>query len=91
MAESSHKVQFPESVKVEERHRPRQQPTQKYDRKEIQRRIDIENWMEEQLTDLYQVKEREREREERNEKDAFAEDTVSAWAMQLHLVKKASI
>lgn len=55
MAQSSHHVQFPEGVKVEERPKPKQQPTQKYDRKEIQRRLDIENWMEEQLVDLYLV------------------------------------
>ena len=29
-------------------------PTQKYNRKEIQKRLDIENWMEEQLKELYQ-------------------------------------
>ena len=55
MAEPSHHVQFPEGMKAEERPKPKQQPTQKYDRKEIQKRLDIENWMEEQLADLYQV------------------------------------
>ena len=58
MAESSHHVQFPEGVKVEERPKPKQQPTQKYDRKEIQKRLDIESWMEEQLADLFQVRNR---------------------------------
>ena len=57
MAESSHHVQFPEGVKVEERPKPKQQPTQKYDRKEIQKRLDIESWMEEKLADLFQVRE----------------------------------
>ena len=57
MAQSSPHVQFPESVKADERGKPKQQPTQKYDRKEIQKRLDIENWMEEQLADLYEVPE----------------------------------
>ena len=30
------------------------QPTQRYERKEIQKRLDIENWMEQQLKDLYE-------------------------------------
>ena len=55
MAEPSHHVQFPEGMKAEEHPKPKQQPTQKYDRKEIQKRLDIENWMEEKLADLYQV------------------------------------
>ena len=55
MAQSSPHVQFPEGVKAEERPRLKQQPTQKYDRKEIQKRLDIETWMEEQLVDLFQV------------------------------------
>ena len=58
MAHSSPHVQFPDGVKAEERGRHKQQPTQKYDRKEIQRRLDIESWMEEQLAELYQVRER---------------------------------
>ena len=28
-------------------------PTQKYNRREIQKRLDIETWMDEQLRDLY--------------------------------------
>lgn len=28
-------------------------PTQKYNRKEIQKRLDIETWMDEQLKDLF--------------------------------------
>ncbi len=28
-------------------------PTQKYDRREIQKRLEIENWMDEKLKDLY--------------------------------------
>ena len=57
MAQSSPHVQFPEGVKAEERQKLKQQPTQKYDRKEIQKRLDTETWMEEQLLDLYQVSE----------------------------------
>ena len=49
-------VHFPEGVKQDERPKPRQQPTQKYDRKEIQKRLDVENWMEEQLSQLYEVR-----------------------------------
>ena len=55
-------VHFPEGV-LEERPKPRQQPTQKYDRKEIQKRLDIENWMEEKLSELYEVSERRWRRE----------------------------
>ena len=56
MAASSPHVQFPEGVKIEERHKPKQQPTQKYDRKEIQKRLEIESWMEDHLAELYQVR-----------------------------------
>ena len=55
MAQSSPHVQFPEGVKAEERPRLKQQPTQKYDRREIQKRLDIEEWMEKQLVKLYEV------------------------------------
>ena len=48
-------VHFPEGI-LEERPKPRQQPTQKYDRKEIQKRLEIENWMEEKLSQLYEVR-----------------------------------
>ena len=33
----------------------KQPPTQKYDRKEIQKRLDIETWMDEEMQRLYQV------------------------------------
>ena len=33
----------------------KQPPTQKYDRKEIQKRLDIENWMDEELKRIYGV------------------------------------
>lgn len=46
-------VQFSTEVLGENKPRPRQQPTQKYDRKEIQKRLDIEDWMDEQLRDLF--------------------------------------
>ena len=32
----------------------KQVPTQKYNRKEIQKRLDLESWMEEQLGELYE-------------------------------------
>lgn len=47
------RVQFSTETSVDSKPKPRQQPTQKYDRKEIQKRLDIENWMDEQLRDLY--------------------------------------
>jgi len=47
------RVQFATETSVDGKSKPRQQPTQKYDRKEIQKRLDIENWMDEQLRDLY--------------------------------------
>lgn len=46
------RVQFAESIS-DPKPRLKQQPTQKYDRKEIQKRLDIENWMDEQLRDLF--------------------------------------
>lgn len=46
------RVQFVDSI-ADPKPRMKQQPTQKYDRKEIQKRLDIENWMDEQLRDLY--------------------------------------
>ena len=46
-------VQFAGEVLGENKPRLRQQPTQKYDRKEIQKRLDVENWMDEQLRDLF--------------------------------------
>ena len=50
--DSPTRVQFAESIS-DSKPRLKQQPTQKYDRKEIQKRLDIENWMDEQLRDLY--------------------------------------
>lgn len=48
------RVQFHEEFPEPSKPRPKQQPTQKYDRKEIQKRLDIESWMDEQLRDLYE-------------------------------------
>lgn len=53
MAESSGRVHFSESLSSDTKPRHKQPPTQKYDRKEIQKRLDIEDWMETQLRDLY--------------------------------------
>ena len=47
------RVQFATETSGDSKPKLRQQPTQKYDRKEIQKRLDIENWMDEQLRDLY--------------------------------------
>ena len=52
MAQPSH-VQFAAEALGENKPRLRQQPTQKYDRKEIQKRLDVEDWMDEQLRDLF--------------------------------------
>ena len=46
------RVQFADGF-PEPKQRPRQQPTQKYDRREIQKRLDIEDWMDEKLRDLF--------------------------------------
>ena len=51
-AQPSH-VQFAAEALGESKPRLRQQPTQKYDRKEIQKRLDVEDWMDEQLRDLF--------------------------------------
>lgn len=73
MAGSSHHVQFLDGIKAEERPKPKQQPTQKYDRKEIQKRLDIENWIEEQLTDLYEVRENTHRLQLRDRKEVWIE------------------
>ena len=46
------KVQFPDDV-GEKPHHLKHVPTQKYDRKEITKRLEIEQWMETQLKDLF--------------------------------------
>ena len=46
------RVQFAEGL-AEPKPRARHQPTQKYDRKEIQKRLDIETWMDEAMRDLF--------------------------------------
>jgi hypothetical protein len=52
MAEQTSKaVSF--SGDVPEKKSSKQPPTQKYDRKEIQKRLDIENWMDDELKRLY--------------------------------------
>ena len=48
------RVQFPEDFLEPSKPRLKQQPTQKYDRKEIQKRLDIESWMDEQLRELFE-------------------------------------
>ena len=50
--DTSSRVQFADSIS-DPKPRMKQQPTQKYDRREIQKRLEIENWMDEQLRDLY--------------------------------------
>lgn len=46
-------VQFTDEV-LEPKQRKKVELTQRYDRKEIQKRLDIEHWMDEQLKCLYQ-------------------------------------
>ncbi len=56
MADSSTtptKVQFPEDLS--EKPNLRHVPTQKYDRKEISKRLEIESWMEAQLQELFET------------------------------------
>lgn len=49
------KVKFDECV-GESKNKPKAPPTKRYDRKEIQKRLDVENWMDEQLRDLFDCK-----------------------------------
>lgn len=48
---TSTKVQFPEDVS--DKPNLKHVPTQKYDRKEISKRMEIESWMEIQLKELF--------------------------------------
>ena len=50
------KVQFEDDA-VEKPYPMRHVPTQRYDRKEIQKRLDLENWMDEHLKQLYEGEE----------------------------------
>ena len=54
MAEKKKAVSFTAS-ELSEGKSKKQPPTQKYDRKEIQKRLDIENWMDEELKRIYAV------------------------------------
>lgn len=54
MAEKKKAVSFTASDLSEGKSK-KQPPTQKYDRKEIQKRLDIENWMDEELKRIYGV------------------------------------
>lgn len=58
------RVQFSEELSEPSKPRPKQPPTQRYDRSEIQKRLDIESWMDEQLRDLYECDVSQRERME---------------------------
>ena len=58
---ASAEVSSPTKVKFDtddviERQKLRQPPTQRYDRKEVQKRLDIEQWMDEQLKRLFGCK-----------------------------------
>ena len=52
----SSKVQFKDDA-VEKPYPMKHVPTQRYDRKEIQKRLDLESWMDEQMKELYQGEE----------------------------------
>lgn len=47
------KVQFPDDVS--EKPNLKHVPTQKYDRKEISKRLEIESWMEAELKELFET------------------------------------
>lgn len=49
---SSKGVQFKDDA-VDKPYPMKHVPTQRYDRKEIQKRLDLENWMDDQLKELY--------------------------------------
>lgn len=49
------KVKF-DTDEVIDRQKLRQPPTQRYDRKEVQKRLDIEQWMDDQLKRLFGCK-----------------------------------
>lgn len=58
---ASAEVSSPTKVKFDtddviERQKQRQPPTQRYDRKEVQKRLDIEQWMDDQLKILFGCK-----------------------------------
>ena len=50
--QKSGSVQFKEDA-VEKPYPMKHVPTQRYDRKEIQKRLDLENWMDDKLKELY--------------------------------------
>ena len=54
MAEKKKAVSFTASDLSDAKSK-KQPPTQKYDRKEIQKRLDIENWMDEELKRIYGI------------------------------------
>ena len=49
------KVQFDECV-GESKNKKALPPTKRYDRKEIQKRLDVENWIDDQMQDLFDCK-----------------------------------
>lgn len=52
--EQNVRVQFSEETTPEPKSKRKVELTQRYDRKEVQKRLEIENWMDEQLKDLYE-------------------------------------
>ena len=48
------RVQFSEDTTPEPKSRRKVELTQRYDRREVQKRLDIENWMDEQMKGLYE-------------------------------------
>lgn len=51
---SDGRVQFSEESVAEAKSKRRLELTQRYDRKEVQKRLDIENWMDQQMKNLYE-------------------------------------
>ena len=48
------RVQFAEESVAEAKSKRRLELTQRYDRKEVQKRLDMESWMDEQMKSLYE-------------------------------------
>ena len=48
------RVQFAEENVAEAKSKRRLELTQRYDRKEVQKRLDIESWMDQQMKSLYE-------------------------------------
>lgn len=48
------RVQFSDEITAEPKSKRKVELTQRYDRKEVQKRLDIEDWMDKQMQSLYE-------------------------------------